>query len=225
MRMLRTGFACLVFGALVPQVASAEQVLFSNFGVNNSYDTVRATFFGLDEEQTDPDDSFSRAMAFIPNATGRVTAVALPVEFPWFTEPGWTNGSLEINLFEAAGELPGRVLESFSSTGTHLPNTISMFESIARPQLIAGVLYFLEARTIGQANGLWSLSLSDSTQQVPDYRRIGNGPWEKRTRVFPAAAFSVSGDVDPAPVPEPSMLLLLASGLAIVARRRRLRVH
>jgi hypothetical protein len=54
---------------------------------------------------------------------------------------------------------------------------------------------------------------------------MGNGPWEKGGRVFPDAAFSVFGDVDPAAVPEPSTLLLFGGGLALVAVRRRLRAH
>jgi hypothetical protein len=146
----------------------------------------------------------------------------MPLECPWFAHPWFRGGTLEVNLFESADGLPGRVLESFSSTAMFGPDVLTTFTSQLQPQLVAGLLYFLEARAVGEANGLWYLTTADFGGNFLDYRRNGNAPWTVGRRQF-EAAFRISGDAAAAPVPEPATLVLVGSGMALAALRRRRR--
>ena len=219
MNNLRTVLACLALLASGAS-ASADQILFSNLGPGGTYDPHRATFFGFGEEQTDPQDNFSRAFPFVASATATLTTIEMPLEFPWFAHPWFDGGTLEVNLFESSGGLPVRVIDSFTSAGPFTPEALTVFRSVVQPQLTAGLMYFLEARAIGEANGLWYSTPTNDGVRALDYWRQGDGPWQVGGRLF-EAAFSVSGDVNPAPTPEPTSVVLLGSGLALAAWRRR----
>ena len=221
MRALRTAITFLFVFALA-QGASADQILFSNLGLNGSYDLQRATFFGFTETQTDPAENGARAMPFTPAVTAALTSLRLPLQFPWFSHDWFDGGTLQINLFDSSGGLPGQILESWTSNGTHTSDTLSVFSSVLAPQLIGGAGYFIEARAIGEANGLWHLTATPDHAPVPDVARRGDGPWlTGGVRRF-TAAFEVSGE-PVAPTPEPGTLILLGTGVALGAWRRRRR--
>ena len=202
------------------RVVSADQILFSNLGPGGTYQSGSGgTFFGFTETQEDARFNFARAMPFVPNATALLTTVEVPITFPGFRHDWFDGGTLEVNVFGSTGGLPGPLLETFSSSGVHLPTSLSVFTSMLQPQLTAGLLYFLEVRAVGEANGTWNLTLGPSQSYV-DYRRAGDGPWEVGARQF-EAAFRISGEVEAAATPEPATLVLLGSGMAIAAWRRR----
>jgi hypothetical protein len=221
MKVLKLVIASTLLLTVARAAAADPIVLFSNLAANDAYSEQRATFFGFDETRTDPNLNFSRAMPFVPLATATLTTLEMPLlTVPLFGHP-LLDGTLEVNLFESANGLPGTLLESFSSNGIHLPDQLTVFQSTLQPLLQAGSLYFLEARAIGETNGLWYLTVTDPAAVEPDFRRRGEGPWEVGERNV-EAAFRVSGEpADIAPTPEPTTMVLVGAGLALGAWRRR----
>jgi len=198
-----------------PLPAAADTSLFNSFGPNSSFGDA-GTFFGFDAgEEGDPSTVFARAFPFVPTLTGTVRSVELPLFYPCCSESP-ENGSLVVNLFASDGDLPGMLVESFTRTAP-IEFEIAKFTSAVSPVLLAGHTYWLETTTTGDTAGTWF----DAPGQVGPFRdvfRIDNGPWEVGRRDF-SAAFRVNAE--DAPVPEPSSMFLLGSGLAAAAVRRR----
>ena len=217
MRVPRLVVGCLLLVTVEVRPASAEQILFSNLGPDDSYHSSLAGFFGFEQgSEGDPDRNWSQVMSFSPSLTAALSMIELPLHFP----ASFTRGPMELNLYEAdANMFPGRLLESFVTSEPLLPNQLTAFSSALQPRLLAGLTYFLEATTRTDSDGLWSHVLADV---VPPYRgvtRVNNGPWGVFTRTS-ELAYRVSGDVEAAATPEPGSLILFATGAAAIARLR-----
>jgi hypothetical protein len=213
MTVPKTLTAFLVVGLLSVAPAAADVIFFNSFGPGDSFDSSRGTFFGFMEgEEGAPSSTFSRAMPFVAAATGTLKDVELPLEFPFsFDGPG----SLVVNLFAADSGLPGALLESFTDSTPATGHAIFTFPSSAHPTLTGGSLYFVEATATNQADGVWNLT-NEPPHTVTDFYRFNGGQWQTGTRDF-SAAFRVSGTADV--VPEPACLLLVGTGLGLLARR------
>jgi hypothetical protein len=194
--------------------ASADAVVFSSFGAGASFESA-ASFFGFDfGEEGDPDSRFARAFPFTPAAASNLQALELALQFPF----SFDEGSLQINLFASDGALPGALLETFAGDESHVGRGIFRFDSIAHPLLTPGTTYFIEATTLGVADGLWFLS-PHFPGLVPDVARNNFGPWSGSGQRTFTTAFRVIGDG--AATPEPASLLLLGTGAALAGWRSR----
>jgi hypothetical protein len=212
----RLTIAIAVVAAMLPVRAFADPVIvYTSFGPGNSFQDA-ASFFGFDTgEEGDPDSTFSRAFAFVPSTTVTLSDVDLPLKFPF----SFSNGTLQVNVYSANGAVPGALLESFNTTEP-INNAIAQFTSVLNPLLAAGETYFVEATTLGQADGLWFLSPLEGAAAT-DVARLNNGAtWVTGTREF-NAAFSVLGTPVGAQTPEPATLVLLGTGLVALRRRGR----
>jgi hypothetical protein len=157
--------ACTAVAFLIAAPATADPVLFSNFGSNSSFNPASGSNFGFFDSDGDiPPEHFSRAMPFVPNATAALSTVELALEFPHTV----SEGSLLVNLFAEQAGLPGPLLESFTSSQPSTGTGVFSFPSTLHPTLTTGHTYFLEATTVGTADGLWFVTL-DPPSVVPDF--------------------------------------------------------
>jgi hypothetical protein len=215
----RATFA-LLLATLVsaPVPATADTILFSSVGPDPFAGTATVFGFNLGEEG-DPDIHIGRAYPFVPSTTATFRSAELPLFFPCCDSiPG--QGSVVINLFVADGKdgnVPGKLLESFMRTEAINLEVVS-FRSVLQPLLVAGTTYFIEATTVGIATGFWHNVVGDQGPFQSAFR-IDNGPWQARSQNF-AGGFRIIGN-DTAPVPEPTSLVLVGTGLAAALMRRR----
>jgi hypothetical protein len=205
----------LFMGVVSGAPANAEAILFSTFGPGNSFDEEVASFFGFDDG-SERSFHFSRAMPLVPSSTATLRTIDLALQFPFV----FSAGTLVVNLFADDGGLPGQVLETFTRTQPHGPGVLSL-RSAAQPVLESGRTYFVEATTNGVADGLWFHSTETLFPSV-DVFRIDHGPWQTGRRAF-TAAFRIIGD--PAPIPEPTTVLLLGGAVIVGAVRVRGRMR
>ena len=184
--------------------ARADTVVFSNFGPgmtfsqNQGFNVSGSNLFG----------GVIPAHAFTPSETFSFTRAQLAMTL--IDGPN----HFQVLLMTSSGGLPGIIIETITLTDAVpiFPSGIVVANSALHPVLTSGTQYWLVAFAPDPNTfGIWNLSLNDfSTPQARGFTSP-TGPWVVANNV-PRSAFQINGE----PVPEPSTMLLLGAGLAML---------
>ena len=186
-------------------------VIFSNFGAGDSYQTNVGRTVGS------PGD-FAAAMYFDAPASSNYA-------FDGFDLAAWYvagTDAITAQLMTSSGGLPGTTLESFSLTPSPYPSSILSATSVLHPTLTAGGRYWLAVAPSDSTTwAAWNFADSDTRDSAESYD--GGATWS----LLPAVgngAFRIYGS--PAlPVPEPAFYqlgaLLALGGLGLLRHRKR----
>ena len=190
--------------------ARADTVVFSNFGPGMTFNQTQGVSVTASNLFGD-----IPAQAFTPSQTVTFSSAQLPMNL--VTGPN----HFQVLLMTSSGGLPGTIIETITLTDAvpMFPPQIVVANSALHPVLTAGTQYWLavfapEPNTFG----IWNFSLNDfSTPQALAFTSP-TGPWVVNN--VTRSAFQINGE----PIPEPSTLLLLGTGLATLGtavRKRR----
>jgi len=200
----------LLSSLVVPASATTSTVVFNSFGPGNTYNA--SVVWGITGAAT---SSGYRGQAefFVPSGSGALSSITLPT----YRQSG--SGRSDFFIAEDNGfGTPGDILESFLNTANN-NNGLLMLNSVAKPQLQAGMKYWLcdEPADSTTING-WFEGQSYSPGFAFERSEWG---WSfvAPPSVPPSGVFSVSV----VPVPEPSAVLLLP-GLFLFLRRSGCRI-
>ena len=219
--------ALLVSGA---RPASAEPiVLFSNFGPGGSYGPGAAPILGPGAPLSEGDVSPGQlaASSFVLDRAARFTRIDLALAvLNGFGSPV-VPVDVTLRLVRDDAGVPGTtVLDTLSVTAVASlfdNGSIRSAGSTLQPELPAGTYWFVASTMAERAEAGWMVNSSD-TRILPGAIRRVDTDW---TRTWPAGAFQLFGTPagDPAPVPEPATVTLLAASLAGTALRARRRTR
>jgi hypothetical protein len=208
--LLWTGLA---FGiAALPLSLKADSILFNTFGPGHSSNCCQ----GWAEYGSSAPVPDIVAMAFTPGVTSTLGRIDVAI--------GWGNTSNQytLALMTNNGGVPGTILESWSVTSSFNDTCSNCFNTVFATQHIvlqAGVQYFLVPFPSSSFNGSWHQNIQGTLGTIVVSRDGGN-TWSPAIAVPTLGAFDVRSTV-----PEPSTLVLLASGSLgmLGAARRKLR--
>lgn len=199
--MLALTLLALLWG---PGSTARADIIFSDFGPNNSYDPTDGWTFGSAGSSTLQDIAVSFRVGSQPVTLGEID-VAM----------GITNSPNTVNLeiVPSVNGVPGpdsQALESFQLTNK-LPffggdGPPLMIDSVLHPLLAANTIYWLVATALQPTQAMWNDNLLPYTE--PFAYRINDGPWAA-VATEGSPVFAILGS----PVPEPATLCLLVVGV------------
>jgi hypothetical protein len=198
---------------VVLSVPASADIVFSNFGPDNSYDPS----VGLTIESS-PFEFAESAMGFTPSGDFTLTQIDVGITYVFGTN------SVMLSLNSDSSGLPDGVIESWTLTG--LPpfgptsNIVQTVMPVSPVSLLSGTQYWLVASPIASDTGsAWNINSIGSTG--PFTQNFGSG--FETPGIGAQGAFAVLGV--PVPEPNPTSLLLATVLLAClgVALRRRVR--
>ena len=215
-RFIMVFIAIIAF--LYPSVARSQQILFSNLGPQDAYDS--GVSYAVRGPAAYGERQWIADRFTLADGVYRLDEAALPLIRD--------SGTDRMNLFllSDAGGLPGMVLDTFTLTG--IPSQSSALlsaYSTQHPLLTGGTAYWFGVTPTSDTEARWFLN---STGQLGPCAENSLGLWSAETPDPMQGAFQLSGVlVSGSATPEPGTWALLGSslgvGLCMLQRARRAR--
>jgi hypothetical protein len=176
----------------------ADSILFTTFGPGNSYDTGHQYGVGVGAFQ---------AFQFTPLTSAVLGSIVVAL--------AGTGPTTEFDLYTGTSTALGSLVETFVVPNPTSPSIVT-FNSVIKPTLTAGQLYWLSFTEPPGAPGSSTSSWFFNDQGIFGNRLTSSLPAARAT----SPAFSVQ-----AAVPEPTSVLLCATGLAAIGLARLRKRH
>lgn len=197
---------------LAAQRPSASQVLFSNFGVGDTFDTVLGWTQGYDTPPHVQGHDFS------PSSTAQLNSVEIALNLASGPQTG-----ILLKLFSDAAGQPGALLEQWDISGmlgyVFTTTGIVTVSSVSKPLLTAGTTYWLVPFVPTSTHAVWNWNSLADRGSIASTTNNGT-TWTVNTNHV-RGAFRVVGGAE---VPEPgawAFIVAGATGGLLLLRRRK----